>query len=372
MLNFYFRFYGKYHVTGTKWSTLVENLNACEELNQEYKLKKEQKSENRDIAGIFLTPLQKVIVESDQPYLHIIGLPGTGKTYCLLMKMVDVYFDILLRHKQNSGIMNECILVFHLNQETLQFIKKIFWQTIESLLLKKKLKKEEVPVKKLKKEEEGPNKEFIKFISQKFYDGASACASASFIDIDMNNTFQTKDFDLSTKFKVFCYDISSDILNFTNVDKMNEMLVAIDQSNFCWCTSYSAPSILKNFHRPLSVVKVKNNKIYDSSQYVYLSDSLRYSARIHALIDVALNYSETIDSSHLRPHGSRHRPTFHKSNFSCGTRVLGKTNPMLIPVKYNNDIDQKATEFLQNLLEEEQLEENEITVIECVRYESER
>ena len=340
---------------------MEKNLAIEEELNREYELKKGQKSENRDLAGIFLTPVQKVIVESAQPYLHIIGLPGTGKTYCLLMKMVDVYFNILEKCKQNNELINEFILVFHLNPETLLYIKNIFWKTVETLLLKKKMKKEE----------EVPNKNIIKFISQSFYyrDQAGIDDKRSFrkfIDIDTLETFQTKDYDLSSKFKVFCDDISSDVFNFANVDTKNEMLVAIDRSSFCWCTSYSVISILKNFYRPLAVVKVQNNKIYECSQYVYLRDSLRYTARIHALIDVVLNLSEGTELGHLG------LPTFNKSDFSSGTRVLGQKKPMLIMTRNNDDMDKKAYELLKNLIKEEQIKENDVAVIECVRYESER
>ncbi|XP_065584344.1 uncharacterized protein LOC136043340 isoform X3 [Artemia franciscana] len=348
------RFYGRYHKSCTKWSTLEENLEIQEELNREYKLKRGQKSKNRDIAGIFLTPVQRVILESDQPYLHIVGLPGTGKTYCLLMKMVDVYFDILQGYKQNNETINEIILVFHLNQETLRYIKNIFWQTVESLL----------SGKKIKKKEEVPNKDLIKFISHRIHIEVNH-SFRDFIDIDTNKTFQTKDYDLSTKFKVFCDDVSSDVLNFDNVDTMNEMLVAIDRSSFCWCTSYCVKSIMKNFYRPLAVVKVQNNKMYDYSQYVYLKDSLRYTARIHALIDVVLNLNDGTELCHLG------LPTFNKSDFSSGTRVLGQKKPMLIPTRNNDDMDKKAYELWQNLIKKEQLKENEIAVIECVRYESE-
>ncbi|KAK2715451.1 hypothetical protein QYM36_010164 [Artemia franciscana] len=347
-------FYGRYHKSCTKWSTLEENLEIQEELNREYKLKRGQKSKNRDIAGIFLTPVQRVILESDQPYLHIVGLPGTGKTYCLLMKMVDVYFDILQGYKQNNETINEIILVFHLNQETLRYIKNIFWQTVESLL----------SGKKIKKKEEVPNKDLIKFISHRIHIEVNH-SFRDFIDIDTNKTFQTKDYDLSTKFKVFCDDVSSDVLNFDNVDTMNEMLVAIDRSSFCWCTSYCVKSIMKNFYRPLAVVKVQNNKMYDYSQYVYLKDSLRYTARIHALIDVVLNLNDGTELCHLG------LPTFNKSDFSSGTRVLGQKKPMLIPTRNNDDMDKKAYELWQNLIKKEQLKENEIAVIECVRYESE-
>ncbi|KAK2718785.1 hypothetical protein QYM36_005954, partial [Artemia franciscana] len=136
-------FYGTYLKSYIKFGTLKleEDVIVKRELDEEYKQKAMRM--NKDVAGIFLTPAQKVIVESDQPYLQIIGLPGTGKTYCLLLKMVQVFFELWEFRQKSYNSAKDIIIVIHRNDITVQFIKRMFWQTVEKQLERKQLKKKE-------------------------------------------------------------------------------------------------------------------------------------------------------------------------------------------------------------------------------------
>jgi hypothetical protein len=99
-------------------------------LDEEYRKKKRKKT-NREVAGIFLTPAQKVIVECDHPFLVIKGLPGTGKTYCLIFKMVNVFLELLQLHRDQPHRSKELIIVFHRNKNTIHWIREMFLQTLK-------------------------------------------------------------------------------------------------------------------------------------------------------------------------------------------------------------------------------------------------
>ncbi|KAK2705164.1 hypothetical protein QYM36_017270 [Artemia franciscana] len=325
-------FYGTYLQSYIKLGTLKleEDGIVKKELDEEYKQK--AKRMNKDVSGIFLTPAQKVIVESNQPYLQITGLPGTGKTYCLLLKMVQVFFELWQLRRQNPNSAKEIIIVFHRNDITIQFIKRMFWQTVEKQLARIVFKKSE----------EMSN--LIRFIGGK-----------NLIDIDSKALFYVDNYELDPTFKIFIDDVSADIINFDDTNRIYELFKAIDYSNFCWYTSYSVIPMLKNFYQPLSLLKIENNKMSHSGRQVYLTDSLRYTACIHALLDVVLDRNESIDVGDLK------YPKFERKNFSPGTRVIGKT-PQFVLVEDSKDLENKVKELHQYLLEEG-LQRNEIAVI---------
>ena len=52
-------------------------------------------------------------------------------------------------------------------------------------------------------------------------------------------------------------NVSADIINFDDTNRIYELFKAIDYSNFCWYTSYSVIPMLKNFYQPLSLLKIE-------------------------------------------------------------------------------------------------------------------
>ncbi|KAK2715812.1 uncharacterized protein LOC136042919 [Artemia franciscana] len=329
-------FYGTYLRLCLKSDSLKTetNLTVKRELNKEYKLP--AKRRNKDIAGIFLTPAQKAVVDSDERYLHIIGLPGTGKTYCLLLKMVKEFFEIWQLYMKNSKENKEIIVVYHRDMITLQYIQEIFWQTVKKQLEQKRIIREE------------GMSHLVKFVFER-----------DCIDIDTKLPFLAENYDSEIKFKVFCDDVSTDTLDFNHVNRTSEIFKAVDRSNFCWWTSYSAIPILRNFYRPFSLLKLKDNTIYECNKHVYLTDSLRYTASIHSLINVLITLSEDTDLSRLG------LPRFRKNDFSPGTRVVGEI-PKFVSVADYKEMAVEVQKLFQSLVEDEHLESNDIAVITCL------
>ncbi|XP_065556955.1 uncharacterized protein LOC136025136 isoform X1 [Artemia franciscana] len=341
-----------------QWNTLNPNENIKKLLDEEYKPKspkkykreenkkknKNNQETNKDVAGIFLTPLQKVIAECDLPFLQIIGLPGTGKTYCLILKMVRVFLELWQSHKKQNKEMKEVILVYHRNEKTLRFIQNTFWQTIKKQIEiqignnKPEIRFKELTLSKL-----------IRFIGGKRPMVQAICSS------DSKEVFHVEKYALGTKFKVFCDDVRSchaelflGVLS-DNQHGLFEIIKAIQQSNFCWITSYSFVPPVKNVYCPLSCLRVNGQEIYDSSRCVHLTDSLRYTGSIHAVLNQlyisSSKYQERISSLDFRP----------------GTRVIGE-KPQFICVKDCNTMKAKVQEILHKL-DKEGIERNEIAVI---------
>ena len=339
MLSFPFRFYGIY-IKGSLY--IKENLSVHRELNHEYKLKAQRM--NKDIAGIFLTSSQKVIVESNVPFLQIIGPPGTGKTFCLLQKMVEVF--VQLHQKQET---KELIIVFHRSESTLRFIRKMFWQAVEKQLENRRLQNEEG----CKMYMLG----IVKFIVTDFV----------MRYIDTNDIFCPDESfrDPERTFKVFCDDILFEIPKLSKVGKgatkrvpylhkESDLVKVIDRSNFCWSTSYAKTHILAKFS-DFDFQQIEAPKRF---QYAQLTDSLRYTASIHSLMNVLVNLIQLANVGHSG------LPELNLKNFRPGTRVIGQT-PQLIPVKHYTEMKEKMWKLRQSLIKEENLQENEITVVEC-------
>ncbi|KAK2712724.1 uncharacterized protein LOC136025136 isoform X2 [Artemia franciscana] len=245
--------------------------------------------------------------------------------------------------------MKEVIIVYHRNEKTLRFIQNTFWQTIKKQIEiqngndKPKISFKELTLSKL-----------IIFIGGIKPMVQAICSS------DSKEFFYVEKYDLGTKFKVFCDDVRSVDIElfctvFTSVLTGNqhglfEIIKAINQSNFCWITSYSIVPPLKNVYCPLSCITVNAQEIYDSSRYIHLTDSLRYTGSIHAVLNQlytssSSNYQEGICSQDFRP----------------GTRVIGE-KPQFICVKDYNTMKAKAQELLSKL-DKEGFERNEIAVI---------
>jgi hypothetical protein len=306
-------------------------------LDEEYKNKKKKDEKtNVDMAGVFLTPKQKAIVECNHPFLQIVGPPGTGKTYCLIMKMVNVFFELWQLNREQNKKINELIIVFHENENTLRFIRDTFWKTTKIQIERKNENKiDEIP-------------KLIIFIG-----------GSNVMDIDTKYLFQVEEYDFTTRFKVF-YDDASIVPVFEEYRKdlkknrMFEILKAIDRSNFCWCTSYSDFLPLANFYRPLSCLTVNGNKIFDSSYYVHLTDSLRYTGNIHSLLKQL--YATRINAS-LVDRGARNSGI----NFNPGTRVIGE-KPQFVCLKDCNSMKFEVQELLKKLYKEG-FQKDEITVI---------
>ncbi|XP_065583840.1 uncharacterized protein LOC136042839 [Artemia franciscana] len=342
-----------------QWNILSPSENIKKLLDEEYKPKspkkykreenkkknKNNQETNKDIAGIFLTPLQKVIAECDLPFLQIIGLPGTGKTYILILKMVRVFLELWQSHKKQNKEMKEVIIVYHRNEKTLRFIQNTFWQTIKKHIeIQKGNNKQEIHFKEL------TLSKLIRFIGGKRPTVQSMCSSYS------KELFQVEQYVLGTKFKVFCDDVGSCHAElflgvFTdNQHGLFEIIKAIQQSNFCWITSYSIVPPVKNVYCPLSCLRVNGQEIYDSSRYVHLTDSLRYTGSIHAI----LNQLYTSSSS-------KYRERISSLDFRPGTQVIGE-KPQFISVKDCSTMKAKVQELLHKL-DKEGFERKEIAVI---------
>ena len=114
------------------------------QLDEEYrKNKKKDEKLNKVVADVFLTPAQKTIVECDHPFLQIIGLQGTGKTYCLILKMINVFFELWQLYSLQKNRTNELIIVFHRNKKTVEWIREIFWQTVKTQIERQSNNKKE-------------------------------------------------------------------------------------------------------------------------------------------------------------------------------------------------------------------------------------
>ncbi|KAK2712725.1 hypothetical protein QYM36_011422, partial [Artemia franciscana] len=189
----------------------------------------------------------------------------------------------------------------------------------------------------------------IRFIGGKRPMVQAICSS------DSKEVFHVEKYALGTKFKVFCDDVRSchaelflGVLS-DNQHGLFEIIKAIQQSNFCWITSYSFVPPVKNVYCPLSCLRVNGQEIYDSSRCVHLTDSLRYTGSIHAVLNQlyisSSKYQERISSLDFRP----------------GTRVIGE-KPQFICVKDCNTMKAKVQEILHKL-DKEGIERNEIAVI---------
>ncbi|XP_065585012.1 uncharacterized protein LOC136043904 isoform X2 [Artemia franciscana] len=321
-------------------------------LDEEYRRKKRKDEKmNKGVANIFLTPAQKEIVECDYPFLQIIGLPGTGKTYCLILKMVDVFLELRqLRREQENG-KKELIIVFHRNENTIQWISEMFWQTIEQIERQSNEERKKSSFEEISK--------LIKFIG-----------GSDLIDIESKESFQIEKFDLETRFKVFCDDVPSEGIMYdlprmiyNNSDGLFEIFRAIDRSNFSWCTSYSDIPTLVNFYRPISCVSVKGDKICDYSHRTYLTESLRYTGSIHYLLSELQCYSlrEYFYKMSLYPKYSCNDRRPLVVHFSPGTRVIGE-KPEVICVQDFNSMKNKVQELLKTL-EKKGTQRDEIAVI---------
>ena len=84
----------------------------------------------KDVAGIFLTFTLKAIIECDYASLYITGMAGTGKTYCSISKMISMFLELLEREQTSPGTesykIKDIIIIFHMSEKTLCFVKDIF------------------------------------------------------------------------------------------------------------------------------------------------------------------------------------------------------------------------------------------------------
>ena len=55
------------------------------------------------------------------------GMTGTGKIYCLISKMISMFLELFEREQTSPGTeyykIKDIIIVFHMSEKTLRFIK---------------------------------------------------------------------------------------------------------------------------------------------------------------------------------------------------------------------------------------------------------
>ncbi|XP_065580309.1 uncharacterized protein LOC136040129 isoform X2 [Artemia franciscana] len=314
-----------YLKTKYQWDILKPGQIVKKQIDEEYrKKKKKDERMNKGVADVFLTPTQKAIVECDHPFLQIIGLPGTGKTYCLILKMVNVFFELWQLYRNEPHRTNELIIVFHRNEKTLHWIRGMFWQTLEKQIERQNNNKKEITCL-----EEIPK--LIKFIG-----------GSNVIDIETQQVFRVEECGFGTNFKVFCDDLNWDFATFDTKSRNFEIQDVIARSNFWWLTSYSEiPALYVNSRT--------TNKTFDSYHSVYLTDSLRYTGSIYSLL------KQLCGIDPMR-HG-----WISGMDFNPGTRVIGE-KPQFICVRDCNAMKDKVHMLLQKL-KEEGIRRDEIAVI---------
>ncbi|KAK2714325.1 hypothetical protein QYM36_008779 [Artemia franciscana] len=216
---------------------------------------------------------------------------------------------------------NELIIVFHRNEDTLHWIRGMFWQTLE-----KQIERQNNNKKKINCLEKIPK--LIKFIG-----------GSNVIDIETQQLFRVGEYRRRTNFKVFCDDLNWDFGAFDTGNGYVEIQDVIDRSNFWWSTSYSE----------ISAVYCTTNKTFDSCHSAYLTDSLRYTGSIYSLL------KQLCGTDPLR-HG-----WISGMDFNPGTRVIGE-KPQFICVKDCNTMKDKVQMLLQKM-EEEGIRRDKIAVI---------
>jgi len=72
------------------------------------------------------------IVACSQNYLQISGAPGTGKTYCLLAKMVRVFLKLWKKVECKPGKSTELIIFMNENTDLLDESRESFWRSISN------------------------------------------------------------------------------------------------------------------------------------------------------------------------------------------------------------------------------------------------
>ena len=262
--------------------------------------------------------MQKLIVECDHPFLEITGMPGTGKTYCLILKMVRVFIELWQLHKEQNHKEKELIVVYNRNERTIRFIKKMFQRLVENQMSRIDDKKE--------------IQKFIIFV------GGQNCQ-----DIDTGENFVVHQYDTRTRFKIFFDDVNWDHFGlFYGERPAKEMAYAILRSNFCWYTSYRTMIIIMNQYRP------KEIRVYQ----VHLTDSLRYPGSIHAVLN----------QLHARINGG------FSPGFSPGTRIIGE-KPHFVSVKNCRAMEVKVHELLQKF-DKNDIKRDEIAVIKTESWKS--
>ncbi|XP_065580706.1 uncharacterized protein LOC136040374 [Artemia franciscana] len=292
-----------------QWNIWRE-LEKC--LNKEYRVSK------TEIDGIFLTPMQKLIVECDHPFLEITGMPGTGKTYCLILKMVRVFIELWQLHREQNHKEKELIIVYHRNERTIRFIKEMFQRLVENQMGRIDNMKE--------------IQKFIIFL------GGKNCQ-----DIDTEEIFEVRQYDTRKRFKIFFDDVNWDYFSpFYGEAGATGMLYILRQSNFCWYTSYNNICALMNQFRPKEMRAYQ----YWPSIYhrVHLTDSLRYTGNIHTLLN----------QLHARSRG-------FSPGFSPGTRIVGE-KPHFVSVRDCRAMEVKVHELLKKF-DKEEIKRDEIAVI---------